>query len=265
MFDNLQLLAGLEAIIMMLVAAILGGLIVWLLMRTRSGSDTETERRYRNLETQYADVQARALSLQADLKACTEQRKALEAEMTGYAALKTQYTDLQNRQQLVSPLPDAQAKADLAALQARYSELEAKYLAAQAQLDEAENELDEAEAEAEAARAEAKRAKESEAEILARIQARASEINFDRIGIATIDDKDDLKIVKGIGPFIEKKLNSIGIFTFRQIANFTPEDEEKVNEVIEFFPGRIRRDNWVSQSLDLARAKAEQQAEQKKE
>lgn len=87
---------------------------------------------------------------------------------------------------------------------------------------------------------------------LARIKARAGEINFGRIGVASIDQRDDLKRIKGIGPFIEKKLNSIGIYTFDQISRFTPEDEEKVNEVIEFFPGRIRRDNWTGQGKDFA-------------
>lgn len=101
--------------------------------------------------------------------------------------------------------------------------------------------------------------KESQEETLARIQDRAQEINFGRIGVATAADKDDLKIVKGIGPFLEKKLNSIGIFTFRQIAAFTPEDEDKVNEIIEFFPGRIRRDNWSSQAEILHKEKEEKQ------
>lgn len=96
---------------------------------------------------------------------------------------------------------------------------------------------------------------EDEATTLARIQQRAAELDFSRIGLATADEKDDLKIIKGIGPFIEKKLNSIGIYTFRQIANFTLELEDKVNDIIEFFPGRIRRDEWVRQAEALAKEK----------
>lgn len=89
---------------------------------------------------------------------------------------------------------------------------------------------------------------EPEATTLARIQARATELDFDQIGLASFDEKDDLKQIKGIGPFLEKKLHSLGIYTFRQIANFTEELEDKVNDVIEFFPGRIRRDEWVKQA-----------------
>lgn len=88
----------------------------------------------------------------------------------------------------------------------------------------------------------------SEAAVLSRIAARANELNFDRIGRATAAEADDLKDIVGIGPFLERKLHSLGIFTFRQVANFTREDIAKVNDIIEFFPGRIERDNWVDQS-----------------
>jgi len=88
----------------------------------------------------------------------------------------------------------------------------------------------------------------SEAAVLSRIASRAGELNFDRIGIATSSEADDLKAIIGIGPFLERKLHSLGIYTFRQVSNFTKEDLDKVNELIEFFPGRIERDNWVGQS-----------------
>ena len=87
---------------------------------------------------------------------------------------------------------------------------------------------------------------------LHRIAARASELDFNRIGYASAHEADDLKVIVGVGPFLEKKLNAIGIYTFRQIANFTPTDIDQVNDVIEFFPGRIQRENWVGQSVQLA-------------
>ena len=88
----------------------------------------------------------------------------------------------------------------------------------------------------------------SEAAVLSRIASRANELNFDRIGRASVADADDLKDIVGVGPFLERKLHSLGIYTFQQVANFAKEDIDKVNEIIEFFPGRIERDNWVGQS-----------------
>ena len=86
---------------------------------------------------------------------------------------------------------------------------------------------------------------------LARIADKKESIDFKTLGTASEDDKDDLKNIKGIGPFLEQKLNALGIYTYKQISNMTPELEEQVNEAIEFFPGRIKRDNWVKQAKDL--------------
>ncbi len=67
-----------------------------------------------------------------------------------------------------------------------------------------------------------------------------------------LDDKDDLTKIKGIGPFIEKRLNMIGIYTFQQLAELSPEMIDRVGAAIEFFPHRIIKDNWVSQASVLA-------------
>ncbi len=88
-------------------------------------------------------------------------------------------------------------------------------------------------------------------ETLMRIKEKASKIDFGRIGTAEQSDRDDLKLIKGIGPFIEEKLNALGIYKFKQIANFTGEDDDLVNDAIEFFPGRVKRDEWSKQAKDL--------------
>ena len=88
-------------------------------------------------------------------------------------------------------------------------------------------------------------------EVLQRVRARSGKINFDRIGTAEPGHRDDLKEIKGIGIFIEKKLNALGIYTYAQIARFNEQDEQIVNAAIEFFPGRIARDEWVSQAREL--------------
>ncbi|MFD0861971.1 hypothetical protein ACFQ1M_07115 [Sungkyunkwania multivorans] len=76
-------------------------------------------------------------------------------------------------------------------------------------------------------------------------------LNFDRFGHADPSKKDDLKRIGGVGPFIENKLNDIGIYTFDQISKFEKEDIEMVTELIKFFPGRIERDDWVGQAKRL--------------
>ena len=89
---------------------------------------------------------------------------------------------------------------------------------------------------------------------LDRIRARNTNIYFERIGLAHKHEANNLTIINGIGGWMEEKLNALGIFTFRQIANFNDEDVEIVTEAIEFFPGRIERDEWVSQAKELLKA-----------
>jgi predicted flap endonuclease-1-like 5' DNA nuclease len=88
---------------------------------------------------------------------------------------------------------------------------------------------------------------------LERIRSRKTQIYFNRIGIASKLEANDLTLISGIGGWIEKKLNALDIFTFNQIANFNNEDIEVVTDAIEFFPGRIERDEWVNQAKDLMR------------
>jgi len=64
-------------------------------------------------------------------------------------------------------------------------------------------------------------------------------------------DADDLKRVKGIGPVIEKKLNALGIYHFRQVGALTEENIQWVNHHLAF-PGRIQREGWVDQAKQLA-------------
>jgi predicted flap endonuclease-1-like 5' DNA nuclease len=92
-------------------------------------------------------------------------------------------------------------------------------------------------------------------ELFKRISERKSNIQYNRIGIAHKDEADDLTIITGIGGWIKKKLNALDICTFRQISNFTKEDIQTVTEAIEYFPGRIERDEWIFQAKELVRIK----------
>jgi predicted flap endonuclease-1-like 5' DNA nuclease len=61
---------------------------------------------------------------------------------------------------------------------------------------------------------------------------------------------DDLKMVSGIGPKLEQKLNSIGIWHYTQIASWTQKEVDWVNAAISF-RGRVEREKWVAQAVAL--------------
>ena len=64
---------------------------------------------------------------------------------------------------------------------------------------------------------------------------------------------DDLKLIKGVGPKLEKLLNTLGFYHFDQIAKWSAEELSWVDENLEGFKGRASRDEWVSQADTLAK------------
>lgn len=62
---------------------------------------------------------------------------------------------------------------------------------------------------------------------------------------------DDLKLIKGVGPALERTLNLIGITTWRQVAALTTEQIAAVEGEVGF-RGRVARDGWLDQAKVLA-------------
>ena len=61
---------------------------------------------------------------------------------------------------------------------------------------------------------------------------------------------DNLKLIRGIGPQNEARLNSLGVNSFAQIASWTKKEQTYFGEVLSF-AGRIEREDWVSQARVL--------------
>lgn len=64
---------------------------------------------------------------------------------------------------------------------------------------------------------------------------------------------DDLTRMKGVGPRLGEKLNSVGITSFAQLAALTPEEAEALDARLGDFQGRIHRDRWIEQASFLAK------------
>ena len=66
---------------------------------------------------------------------------------------------------------------------------------------------------------------------------------------------DDLKLIVGVGPVLERMLQQLGITTYRQIARWSERDIDEFDAKLPEFPGRIRRDAWVTQARALHASK----------
>ena len=63
--------------------------------------------------------------------------------------------------------------------------------------------------------------------------------------------RDDLQMIKGVGPAIEKTLNELGIFRFSQIAGMSEYDIDRVAKRLKGFRSRIYREDWMGQAREL--------------
>ncbi len=104
-------------------------------------------------------------------------------------------------------------------------------------------------AEAEAAKVEAKPAETVAEKPAAKKAEPKTEAKADAAPI-----KDDVKLIGGVGPALEKKLAAAGVTSLKQIAEFTAEDIARIDEELSF-KGRIEREEWVQQAKDLLAGK----------
>lgn len=65
---------------------------------------------------------------------------------------------------------------------------------------------------------------------------------------------DDVKLIGGVGPALEKKLAGLGVTSLKQIAEWTAEDVARVDQELNF-KGRIERDEWIEQAKELIAGK----------
>lgn len=71
------------------------------------------------------------------------------------------------------------------------------------------------------------------------------------LSAALYGKKDDLKLISGVGPKLERLLNKNGVYYFWQVASWSNKDIDVIDDRLDAFKGRISRDNWVRQAKDL--------------
>ncbi|VAW19337.1 NADH-ubiquinone oxidoreductase chain E [hydrothermal vent metagenome] len=69
-------------------------------------------------------------------------------------------------------------------------------------------------------------------------------------------EADDLKLISGVGPVLEKKLIALGVIRFDQLAAFGAKEIDALDDALNF-KGRIVRDQWTKQAAALVKGEAE--------
>lgn len=162
-----------------------------------------------------ADLNAsrdKVVSLEADLKAAGEKHASLESDFKAKAAA-------------LAAVPAAAAVSGVS--QDEHDKLKAEYAALRTQYDEAEGEKSFL----------LERLKKAEAGEVVKRKPPESEW-------------DDLELINGIGPVLERMLYDMGIYTFKEIAQWDAAKIAEIDAALPRFKGRIEREGWVESAKE---------------
>ena len=87
--------------------------------------------------------------------------------------------------------------------------------------------------------------------ILERIRQKSASGGLKAFGAWGGGKGDNLKKLRGINPFIEKKMNAAGIYSYRQVAYLSGEDQNELNSALELSKNKFQKEEWVFQAKRL--------------
>jgi len=229
----------------------------------------KAKREVDDLYNRTAQLERERNQLQADLRKAQanleEERTSNDAYVATIEDLNSQIDNLRARPETPPPSSGTESNE---AVQDEIAQMQSFYLATRQKLEPMAEKIDRLEDEIDYLQAELAKVKrttyptevivtEDVDEDILSAKASIADVIGSRISTAEPEEKDDLTLINGIGSFIEKKLNEIGLYTYEQISQMDDEFIEKVTVAIDYFPGRIKRDNWVGQAERLHQMKLE--------
>jgi predicted flap endonuclease-1-like 5' DNA nuclease len=202
-------------------------------LKSKSATSVELTDSQREIERQLREQQRVNFNLQAELTQLRSQKASNPAGEQGkeFEWLKREKEDLEN---------------DVRDLEGRIDRLEKDNSDLRAQARDKSSAgpaIEKLTKERDRLKAELEKAKRPQPE-----QTTPAPVDFSHLGIATAAQKDPLIQIIGIGPVVEGKLNQLGIYTFAQISRLSDADMDRIDEVLQLFPGRVKRENWVEQA-----------------
>ena len=91
--------------------------------------------------------------------------------------------------------------------------------------------------------------------ILDRIGKRRSSIDWKKIGESEGSSSDNLTLINGIDEFTQKKLNSLGIFSYEQLSRMDSNNAKEVNDALEMLPDKVIEMGWTKQAKTMLELK----------
>ena len=91
--------------------------------------------------------------------------------------------------------------------------------------------------------------------ILERVGKRRDSIDWEKIGEFGGSLSDDLTLINGIDEFTQRKLNSLGVFSYEQLSRMDSTNAKKLNDALEMLPGKVIEMDWTKQAITMLELK----------
>jgi predicted flap endonuclease-1-like 5' DNA nuclease len=231
--------------------------------------EVEMEKKKADLETSKKEVLSEQITLEKEDLEEEKERMSIEASDAIIKAEEEVELAKAEAEQAIKRADQEEAEAEEARLIAEIEEDEARE--AKVDADAAKRKLDEAFRKAEMAGKNAEQYTEEmekekrEGLILERVAQRGDSLDWATIGISEGSNPDDLTMINGIDEFTQKKLNALGIFTYRQISNIDSEASNEVNDSLELLPEKIVELAWTQQAITMLELKGVDESSSKLE
>ncbi len=239
-----EMVASLEILAMILVAFLIGSAGAWLL----------NEKTFRFLRSQLGGLQKERSNLQDQLQLLEKENLSARkhvAEWQQEVSLLAQVKKVTEPLLLEAKNQVSTLEQELKRYQLRYDNLKQETEEIRSTAAKLKNEL--AEEKERDVRLQSNLNEKKNAEIKSALDK--PNLLRSRFTPSSGQTKNDLTLISGIGQAIQRKLNELGIYSFKQISELTPEMIESITSSIRFFPDRIGRDNWIGQAAALMRRK----------
>ena len=96
--------------------------------------------------------------------------------------------------------------------------------------------------------------------ILERVGKRRESLDWKKIGDFVGSSTDDLTLINGIDEFTQKKLNSLGVFSYEQLSRMDSAIAKEVNDALEMLPGKVIEMDWTKQAMTMLELKGVEKA-----
>jgi len=245
---------GLHNVLLALVAFLLGLLLGWLLWAKFKNQIQGHITREKEYEAKIAKLEAERLELESasadsdeldmlkvKYDSCKSDRVAIEAERDNDRKI---IAELRSKAQEGSDNTNDNLDADLANCRKKCADLEAERSGLQAKITSL-SAVASAPREVEAT---ADTKPDPEAFFAAALASgkMTDDAQYGLLYTSAPDEVDDLTKIKGVAGVLNEKLNGYGVYTYRQIALWSPQICEDFSDRLSF-KGRIQRDDWIGQ------------------